>query len=183
MNKEHVLRVEEWNEFKKTFHKRCQKIIELKNQLDSGKVYHSSDFEDKKKSQLVLAFIEKPINTYRDENGVLRVETQWGCRLIYELDYNGTVSSRINDYDGNSYKLNTYSSASNINDREIRSNVIKFLLVEKNNDKTSQPNFRDKLKFKYFSSVQQKSWLEIIKIFLAQVPIIKQIIKAISDGK
>lgn len=183
MNKEHIQRVEAWNEFKKTFPATCQKIEVLKRQIDLGNLYHSSDFDDKKKSQLVLAFIEKPINVYRNENGGLKVESQWGCRLIYELNYNGSVSSRIRDYDGNAYKLNTYPSASNIKEREIRNHIRKFLLVEQNNDKTSQPNFFDKLKFGYFTSIQQKSWPEILKMLLTQFPIIKHIVKAISDGK
>ena len=183
MNKEHIQRVEAWNELKRTFHATCQKIGELKRQIDLGSIYHSSDFDDEKKSQLVLAFIEKPINVYRKENGGLQVENQWGCRLIYELNYNGSVSSRIRDYEGNVYKLNAYPSASNITERKIRNHIRKFLLVEQNNSKTSQPNFWDKLKFGYFTSIQQKSWLEILKMALAQVPIIKQIVKAISYGK
>ena len=183
MDKEHINRVEAWNEFKRTFPATCQKIDKLKRQIDLGNIYHSSDYDDKKKSQLVLAFIGKKINVYKKDTGELQVETQWGCRLFYELNYNGSVSSRIKDYDGNTYKLKTYPSASKIKERDIKTHVGKFFLVELNSNKTSQPTFLDKLKFSCYNLIQQKSWFEILKVTLAQLPIIKQLIKAIGNEK
>lgn len=183
MNKEYIQRAEAWSEFKRIFPVICKKISEVIKQIDLGRIYHSSDFDDKKKSQLVLAFIEKPINVYKKENGGLYVESEWGCRLIYELNYNGSVTSRIRDYDGKVYKLNTHPSASDITEKVIRKHIRKFFLVERNNSKKSQPTFWDKLKFSCFASIQQKSWLEILKIMLSQFPIIKQLVKAISDGR
>ena len=132
---------------------------------------------------MVLAFIERPINVYRKEDGGLQVETQWGCRLIYELNYNNSVSARIRDYDGNVYKLNTYPSALNITERKIINHINKFLLVEHNSNKTSQPRLLDKLKFGYFTSIRQKSIPELLKMVLVQAPIIKQIVKAIGNEK
>lgn len=95
MNKEHLQRVNAWNEFKKTFQITCNKIDILRNKLESEIIYHSSDFDNRKKSQLVLAFTEKPINVYIEGSGELSVEKEWGCRLIYQLEHNGSVSVRL----------------------------------------------------------------------------------------
>ncbi len=183
MDKEHIDRVTSWNDFKRNFPVACSKIEKLNKQIKSGNIYHSSEYNDPKKSGLVLSFIEKPINVYKKEDGALQVETQKGCRLFYELEYNGNIHAYIKDYDNNDYQLKMFSSASKIKENNIKNHIDKFLLVELNTSKISQPKFFDKLKFILFKSIQQQSTFEIIKIIISQLPIIKQIVKTLENNK
>jgi len=179
MNKEHLERVKAWNEFKNRFLRACQEIDHLRDQLEKGDIYHSSDFDNEKKSQIALAFVEKPINVYRNKAGGLNVETQWGCRLIYQLEYNGSVSVRVKDYDGDDFSIATYPSASKICKRKIKSHIGKFFLIEANSNKTYQPSFFCKLKYGLFKSIHKKRWIDIFKSVVAQIPLIKQIVKVV----
>lgn len=179
MNKEHLERVKAWNEFKNRFPRTCQEIDHLRDKLEKGHIYYSSDFDNEKKSQLALAFFEKPINVYRNQSGELVVENQWGCRLIYQLEYNGSISVRVKDYDGEDYLIKTYSSASKICARKTKSHIEKLFLVEENSDKTSQPSFFCKLKYGLFKSIHKVHWIDTLKAVVAQIPLIKQIVKAV----
>lgn len=179
MQKDHIQRVNDWNELKKRFILLCNNNRKLDELLKKQLVYHSGDIEDDKKSTLALAFTEVPINTYRTDNGGISVETQWGCRLFYVLEYNGTISCYIKGYDEVNYKLTTYSSAKKIEQRQFNRNVASFLIVEKNTSKTALPTGVEQAKYLLLKTIGQKNMFEIIAFLFSKIPFLKSMIKAI----
>ncbi len=170
---------QEWGDFRKQFVEMCSKDEELNKQIQQGWVVHSGDKDDLKKSQLILAFIEKPINTYRDERGVLRVETEWGCRLFYTYQYNGSVICKVKGYDGIDYFPKYYKSSSKINEREFRKHIENFFLVETCTSATKQPSRYEFAKFQLLTKVSNMSFVEIMNVLIKAIPIIGKAYKSL----
>lgn len=177
MNQDREIRVRAWAVFKGNFRNNCNKIEDLRKHIQCGKIYHSNDKDDMKKSQLILAFMDTPINAYRDKSGQTHLETQHGCSLFYDLEFNGNVTARIKDYDNVSYKLKKYTSASKITDKEIQNHYQKFILVECNSNKLLNPSLFCRMRFHIYKNIQQKEWHEILVIVLKLIPGIRQLMK------
>ncbi|WOE84114.1 hypothetical protein [Aeromonas veronii] len=177
MDKNRIQLAKDWNKFKSDFHSRCYEYEPLSEKLKSHIVYFSSDFDEPKKSQLVLAFMYQPINTYYNEHGGISVEQEWGCRLFYTFQYNGSVLCKIKDYDGYDYVVSNFSSAKRITKSKLENNFEKFLLVERCTSKITQPSSLDKLRFFIFKRLSVLSLIGMVTIIGKCLPIIKSLYK------
>lgn len=177
MDKNRIQLATDWNNFKNDFQSRCYECEPLNEKLKSDIVYFSSDFDEPKKSQLVLAFIHRPINTYYNEHGGISVEQEWGCRLFYTFQYNGSVLCKIKDYGGSDYVVSDFSSAKKITKRKLVNHFKKFLLVERCTSKITQPSSLDKLRFFIFKRLSVLGLVGIVTIIGKFLPIIKGLYK------
>jgi len=177
MDKHRIQLAIDWNNFKDDFLSRCYEYEPLSEKLKSDIVYYSSDFDEPKKSQLVLAFMHRPINTYYNEHGGISVEQEWGCRLFYTFQYNGSVLCKIKGYDGSDYVVNNFSSAKRITKRKLVNHFEKFFLVERCTSKIAQPSSLDKLRFFIFKRLSVLGLVGMITIVGKFLPIIKNLYK------
>ncbi|MFZ4550887.1 MAG: hypothetical protein ACOYNB_03595 [Aquabacterium sp.] len=181
MDKEHIQRIQEWNQFKVYFYDRCKNFEPIKKLLESNIVHHSLDYDNPKKSQLVIAFTENPINFYRGERGQLNVEHQWGCRLIYELEYNGEISCRALGYEGEDLKIRKYRSANKISAAKLIKDLRTFLLIEENINKTKQPKFTQRLKYKIHTKLSAGGIPQLLLSIAKQIPWLGKIITSLAE--
>ncbi len=177
MDKNRIQLAKDWNNFKNDFQSRCYEYEPLSEKLKSDIVYFSSDFDEPKKSQLVLAFIHRPINTYYNERGNISVEQEWGCRLFYTFQYNGSVLCKIKDYDASDYVVSNFSSAKRITKRKLVNHFEKFLLVERCTSKITQPSSLDKLRFFIFKRLSLFGLAGMLTIIVKYLPVIKGLYK------
>lgn len=172
MDKRRIELTIEWNKFKDNFNQLLDSHPALKEKMNKGIVYYSSDKDEPKKLQVILAFYEQPLNVFRTSNGGLKVDTQWGCRLFYTLQYNGSVICSIRGYDDSVHTVKTYTSAAKITEKEFKRHVSKFFLVEQCTNQEIQLNALQKIRFFVMKNLTVNN---LVKLVVRVIPVIKRI--------